>query len=57
MLEDQFVGHWDQQGLEQLLGQVGVVVVVEYGLEDSTIFNFFVWERESVSVCPGNATY
>lgn len=55
-LEDQLVGHWDQQGLEELLVQVEVVVVVEDRLKDSSIFNVFV-ERESVSACSGNATY
>lgn len=42
ILEDQLVGHWDQQGLEQLLVQVEVVVVVEDRLKDSSIFNVFV---------------
>lgn len=45
-LEGQLVRHWEPEGLEQLLLQVEVVLVVEDHLKDSSIFN--VCESESV---------
>lgn len=59
-LENQSIGNRDQQELEQLLVQVEVEVEVEVVVEDrpkhSSIFKGLCL-RDSLSVCPGNATY